>query len=143
MDSESDVYRKLMEVAGRVRADRLTDDYLIRQRPLLLREIYTLCYYIARELNGTYHDVCIMVGDRLTERGDVQHHWLEIPSRRIFLGPAFDAFDGFHPIRVGKTSDEDFAAVYRHGLDSHFDVDNPRDKPEMIYGPRTAFDPEN
>lgn len=83
-----------------------------------------------------------MVGDRSTEHGNIQHHWLELPSSGLFLDPAYDDFDPFQPVRVGRTSDEDFTSSYLNGLNSQFDLDDPRDLPEMVYRVRTAFDPE-
>jgi hypothetical protein len=83
-----------------------------------------------------------MVGDRSTDVGNVQHHWLELPSSGLFLDPAYDDFDPFQPVRVGRTSDEDFSSTYRNGLNSQFDVDDPRDRPAVVYQARTALDPE-
>jgi hypothetical protein len=83
-----------------------------------------------------------MVGDRSTEHGNVQHHWIELPSIGVFLDPAYDDFDPFHPVRIGRTSDEDFTSTYQNSFNSQFNVDDPRDRPEMVYRTRTAFDPE-
>ena len=130
-------FRDLLQIAHHLRSRLLTED-----RPLQLRDIYALCFHVARELHPQYPDVQIMVGDRVTERGKVQHHWLEFPDSGIFVDPAYDDFDSFQPVRIGRTSDEDFTYTYRNGINSQFDVDDPRDRPEMVYRPRTAYDPE-
>ena len=139
LDSHDDPeqVRELLRVAHEVRERLLTED-----RRLRLSDIYALCFHVARELHGHHPDVRIMVGDRVTEHGYVQHHWLELPESGLFLDPAFDDFDPFQPVRIGRISDEDFASTYHNGLNSQFDVDDPRDRPEMVYRARAAFDPE-
>jgi hypothetical protein len=130
--------RELLHVAHEVRSR-----VLIEERRLELRDVYLLCFHIARELQGQHSDQRIMVGDRIGEHGKVQHHWLELPGSGIFLDPAYDDLDPFHPVRIGRTSDEDFHLTYINGLNSEFNVDDARDRPEMVYRPRTAFDPEH
>jgi hypothetical protein len=130
-------FRELLQVAQQVRSRLLTKD-----RRLQLRDIYALCFHIACELHSRYADVQIIVGDRVTELGNIQHHWLELPDSGIFVDPAYDDFDSFQPVRIGRTSDQDFSSTYRNGMNSHFDVEDPRDRPEMVYRPRTAYDPE-
>ena len=132
-----DFARELLHAAHAVR-ERLA----IESSPLRLRETYALCYYTAQELRGRYPDVQIMIGDRETEHGRVQHHWLEFPESGYFLDPAYDEFDPFQPIRVGLVTDERFTSIYRNGLESGFSLDDPRDRPEIVYRPRMAFDPE-
>ncbi len=105
-------------------------------------QIYALCYYLARELRGSHPDVRIMVGDREREHGKVQHHWLEFPASGIHLDPAYDALDPFLSVRVGQTSDESFTSTYVVGLESGFSLDDPRDRPDIVYRTRTAFGPE-
>jgi hypothetical protein len=134
---EQQLLRTLMEVGHEVRARVLLEDH-----QLTLKDVYTLCFHIARELHGAHPDLRIMVGDRMSERGPIQHHWLELPSSGIFIDPAYDDLDPFQPVRVGKIADEEFISTYCNGLDSRFDVDDPRDRPEMVYKARTAFDPE-
>jgi len=135
--NEHELGPELMRVAQEVRA-RL----LLENQPLQLRDVYTLCFQIARELYPQHPDLRIMVGDRVGERGPVQHHWLEFPDSGYFLDPAYDELDPFQPVRAGRTSEEEFSSVYQNGLDSKFDVTDPRDRPEMVYRARTAFDPE-
>ena len=137
MSDTEQLLRNLMHVCHQVRAELQIEDHRFT-----LQDIYTICFHIARELHGAFPDLRIMVGDRFTDRGMVQHHWLEIPSAELFIDPAYDEFDSFQPVQMGKLTDEAFIAKYRNGLDSKFDVDDPRDKPEMVYKVRTAFDPE-
>jgi hypothetical protein len=129
--------RELLRVAHDVRSRLLTDD-----RRLQLRDVYALCFHIARELYRHHPDLRIMVGDRATEHGNVQHHWLEFPDSGLFLDPAYDDLDPFQTVRIGRIVDQAFTNTYRNGLNSQFDVDDPRDRPEMVYRSRTAFDPE-
>jgi hypothetical protein len=129
--------RGLLHVAHLVREQLAIDN-----APLKLRDVYALCYYTAQELRGSHSDVLIMIGDRETEHGKVQHHWLEFPESGYYLDPAYDEFDPFQSVRVGLISDESFTSTYRNGLDSGFSLDDPRDRPEIVYRPRTAFDPE-
>lgn len=136
-DSIHDVLQQLLHVAQQVRAERLSED-----RVLHLRDVYALCFHVARELRGGYPDVRIMVGDRLGENGPVQHHWIELPSMGVFVDPAYDELDSFQPVRAGRTEDEEFHSMYRNAMDSRFDVDDPCDQPEQVYRPRTAYDPE-
>lgn len=134
---DSELIREFLRVAHEVRSRLLKED-----RRLQLRDVYTLCFHVARELHRHHPDLRIMVGDRATEHGNVQHHWLEFPERGLFLDPAYDDFDPFQPVRIGRISDEDFYSTYRNGLNSEFDVDDPRDRPEVVYRVRTAIDPE-
>jgi hypothetical protein len=76
------------------------------------------------------------------KHGNVQHHWLEFPASGFFLDPAYDELDIYQPVRVDLISDEDFTSTYGDRLNSEFDVDDPRDRPEMVYRARTALDPE-
>ena len=134
---DPDLVSELVHATQEARAQLLTED-----RRLRLRDVYALCFHIASELHGRHPDLQIMVGDRSTERGNIQHHWIELPSIGVFLDPAYDDFDPFQPVRIGRTSDEDFISTYQNGLNSQFNVDDPRDRPEMVYRTRTAFDPE-
>ena len=129
--------RELLQAAHTVR-----DQLAIEDMRLKMRHVYALCYYIAQELRGRHPDVRIMIGDRETERGRVQHHWLEFPDSGYFLDPAYDEFDPFQPVRVGLTTDESFTSTYSNALESGFSLDDPRDRPEIVYRPRIAFDPE-
>jgi hypothetical protein len=133
----TDEVRALLRAAHDVRSRLLTED-----KSLPLRDVYTLCFHLARELHHQYPDLQIMVGDRVTDAGKVQHHWLEFPGNGLFLDPAYDEFDSFQPVRIGRIDDDEFRRTYRNGLNSQFDIDDPRDSPEMLYRPRTAFDPE-
>lgn len=135
--SHHELARELLHAAHSVREQLLTGD-----APLKMRHVYALCYYIAQELRGRHPDLRIMIGDRGTEHGKVQHHWLEFPASGYYLDPACDELDPFQPVRVGSTSDESFASTYTNGLESGFSLDDPRDRPEIVYRPRTAFDPE-
>ncbi len=137
MSDTDQLLRELMEVGHQVRAELHVEDHRFT-----LKDIYTVCFQLARELHGRHPDLRIMVGDRLTEQGLVQHHWLELSSAGVFIDPVFDELDPFQPVRVGKISDEEFSGTYLNGLDSRFDVDDPRDRPELVYKARTAFDPE-
>ena len=95
-----------------------------------------------QELQGRLPDLRIMVGDRISERGPVQHLWFEIPSVEIYIDPAADGLDVFQPIRVGKTSDPDFVSTYRNGQDANLDVSDPRNRPELMFQQKSAWDPE-
>ena len=130
--------RELLRVAHGVRSRVIDSD-----RRLRLRDAYALCFYLTRRLRHRYPDVRLMVGDRVGEHGLMQHHWLEIPSLRLYLDPAFDALDPFQPVRVGKISDPEFVTTYRNGLDGNIDVSDPRNRPEILYKSRSAFDPES
>ena len=129
--------RELLHAAHHVR-----EQLAIENLPLKLRHVYALCYYTAQELRGSHPDIRIMIGDRQTERGPVQHHWLEFPGSGYYLDPACDEFDPFQPVRVGLITDESFTATYSNGQESGFSLDDPRDRPEIVYRERTAFDPE-
>ena len=132
-----EMLRHLFRIAHEVRSRVIDAD-----RRLGLRDVYALCYYITKELHGQYPGLRIMVGDRLGEHGLVQHHWLEIPSAGIYLDPACDALDPFQTIRVGKLDDTYFSCTYRNGLDASIDVDDPRNRPEVLYKFRSPWDPE-
>ena len=129
-------FAELLHAAHNVR-----EQLAIESSPLKLRDVYALCYYTAQELRAHYSDVRIMIGDRETEHGKVQHHWLEFPDSGYFLDPAYDEFDPFQPVRVGLVTDESFTSTYRNGLESGFSLDDPRDQPEIVYRPHGAFDP--
>jgi len=137
MKSSQEVLRELLRVAHDVRSQRIDIS-----RRLQLRDTYSLCYYIARNLGGRYPDLRIMVGDREDEHGLVQHMWLEIPSGEIYLDPIYDALDPFQPVRAGKTSDLDFASIYHNGQDANIDIDDPRNRPELLFKFKTAWDSE-
>jgi hypothetical protein len=132
-----EVLRKLIHTAHDVRSRLIKSD-----RHLRLRDIYSLCYYVARDLDGRYPDLRIMVGDREGEHGPVQHMWIEIPSGEIYLDPACDALDPFQPVRAGRTSDPEYSATYRNALDANIDVKDPRNQPEVMFKTRSAWDPE-
>ena len=134
---DQQVLRKLLRVARQVRSREINSD-----RRLQLRDVYSLCYHIARELDGSFPDLRMMVGDRLAEHGPVQHMWLEIPSGEIYLDPAYDAVDPFQRIRAGKTSDPDFVSTYRNAQDANIDVDDPRNRPELMFKSKSAWDSE-
>jgi hypothetical protein len=136
-DRTRDILRSLLKAAQEVRSRILVND-----RRLRLRDVYSLSYYLAIELRGQFPDVRIMVGDREDEHGFVQHHWIEIPSVKVFLDPAGDALDPFHPVRVGKTSDQEFTATYRNGVDSNIDVTDPRNRPDLLFKTKSAWDSE-
>ena len=107
-----------------------------------MRDVYALCFELARELVGRFPDLRIMVGDRVSEHGKLQHHWIEIPSAQVYVDPAGDLLDRFQPVRVGKVSDPDFASTYCNGVDSNIDVNDPRNRPELLFKARSAWDPE-
>jgi len=132
-----ELLRDLLSTAHETRSRIIPND-----RRLHLRDVYALCFELARELHGRFPDLCIMVGDRRAEHGLVQHHWLEIPSGEIYIDLACDTLDPFQTIRVGKTSDPDFLATYRNGVDSNIDVNDPRNRPEILYQSRSAWDSE-
>lgn len=134
---DQQVLRKLLRAARKVRLRLIPSD-----RRLQLRDVYSLCYYIARELDGRFPDLRIMVGDRESEHGPVQHMWLEIPSGEIYLDPAYDAIDSFQPVRAGKTSDPDFTSTYANGQDANIDVNDPRNRPELMFKSKSAWDSE-
>ncbi len=136
-DSTHEFARELLQAAHAVR-----EQLDVTDTPLRMRQVYALCYYTARELRDRYSDVQIMIGDRATEHGNVQHHWLEFPDSGYFLDPACDEFDPFQPVRIGLTTDASFTSMYQNGMDSGFSLDDPRDRPEIVYRSRTAFDPE-
>lgn len=132
-----ELLRELLRVAHEVRSRVIEGD-----RRLHLRDVYAVCFHLAREFDGRFPDLRIMVGDRLAEHGFVQHHWLEIPSGEIYIDPACDVADPFQPVRVGRTSDPDFASTYRNALDANIDIDDPRNTPEMLFRSRSAWDSE-
>ena len=132
-----ELLREMIRTARQFRSTILPSD-----QPLKLRNVYTLSFHIARELRSRFPDVCIMVGDRITERGAIQHFWLEVPSRELFLDCAHDELDPFQPVRAGKTSDADFAATYLNREDANFDLDDPRNRPELLFKAKSAWDPE-
>ena len=134
---DQQVLRKLLRVARQVRSRLIRTD-----NRLQLRDAYSLCYHVARELDGRYPDLRIMVGDREGEDGPVQHMWLEIPSGEIYLDPAYDAIDPFQTVRVGKTSDPDFVSTYRNAQDANIDVNDPRNRPELMFKSKSAWDSE-
>jgi hypothetical protein len=129
--------RELLHIAQRVRSQTLGGNHRLR-----LRDVYALNYRLAKELLGRFPDARIMIGDRVGERGPVQHHWIEIPSLGVFIDPACDALDSFQPARVGKTGQEEFLSVYRNGVDANIDVANPRNRPEVLFKVKSAFDSE-
>jgi hypothetical protein len=137
MKQPQEVLRELLRVAHEVRSRHL--DTSCRMQ---LRDSYALCYYMARELSGRYPDLLIMVGDREDEHGLVQHMWLEIPSGEIYVDPAYDALDPFQPVRLGRTSDAEFASTYRNGQDANCDVEDPRNRPELLFKTKSAWDSE-
>lgn len=132
-----EILRRLTRTAHEVRSRLVTSD-----RRLRLRDIYSLCYHIARDLDGRYPDLRIMVGDREGEHGPVQHMWIEIPSGEIYLDPACDVLDPFQPVRAGKTSDPDFASTYRNVQDANIDVNDPQNRPEVMFKSKSAWDSE-
>jgi len=129
--------REMLQVAHEVRA-RLIDS----NRKLRQRDVYALCFHLAQELRAQFPDIRIMVGDRAVEHGFAQHLWLEIPSGAVFVDPAFDAIDPFQLVRVGRTTESDFAALYHAGQDGNFDLDDPRNRPGELFRTRTAWDGE-
>ena len=128
---------RLIRLAHDVRAKVLAG-----RRSTHLRDAYSTAYFLARRLHGRYRDVRIMVGDCATSRGAVQHHWLEIPSRDLYLDPTFDEFDPALPVRVGKISDPEYAALYLQRANSLFDVTDPRNHPRYVYAPVTPYSAE-
>lgn len=108
-----------------------------------MHDTYRLCYHLAHELRGDFSDLRITVGDRLGDRGPVQHLWLEIPSREIYIDSACDQLDSFHPVRVGFTTDSEYAAIYRNAFDSNIDITDPRNRPEILFKAKTAWDREH
>lgn len=131
------ILRDLLQVAHKVRSQLIESD-----RRLNLRDIYSLSYYVARGLDDRYPDLRIVVGDRNGEHGPVQHLWIEIPSGEFYLDPACDGLDPFQPVRVGKTSDPDFISTYRNGQDANIDVNDPRNRPELLFKSKSAWDAE-
>jgi len=136
-DSIQKLLRDLLKMAREVRARILAKDQRLR-----LRDVYSLNYYLARELHGRFPDLRIMVGDRLGEHGFVQHHWIEIPSAGVYVDPAADALDPFQPVRAGKLSDQEFTSTYRGGMDGNIDVDDPRNRPDLLFKNKSAWDSE-
>jgi hypothetical protein len=129
--------RDLYRIAGEVRSRAVGIDPALR-----LAEVYAICYGLARELKRQYPDVRIMVGDLDAENGLVQHHWLEIPSRGAYVDPACDALDPFQPVRAGCLDDPDFVSTHRNGLDANIDVNDPRNRPDVLYQAKSAWDSE-
>jgi hypothetical protein len=43
---------------------------------------------------------------------------------------------------VGKTGQEEFLSVYRNGVDANIDVADPRNRPEVLFKVKSAFDSE-
>jgi streptomycin 6-kinase len=119
--------RDLLNVAREARANTVAADHALR-----LAEVYAICYRLARELKGRYADVRIMVGDLATDNGMVPHHWLEIPSRGAYVDAAYDALDSFQPVRAGKLDDPDFASTHPNGVDANIDVQDPRNRPNVL-----------
>jgi len=132
-----EVLRELVRIAhqARVRHDA-------ESQTATLRLVYTICHEIVRKIQGQFPDLRIMIGDRVGERGPIQHHWLEFPANGIFLDPAYDELDPFQPVRIGRISDDDYPSTYQNRFDSSFTIDDPRDRPEAIYRPKSPVDQE-
>jgi hypothetical protein len=43
---------------------------------------------------------------------------------------------------VGTTDEPDFAASHRNGLDANIDIQDPRNRPDVLYQAKSAWDPE-
>ena len=133
-----ELLREVLRTAQQVRARVLREDC-----GLGLRDVYTVCFELTSELRGSFPDAHIMVGDRVGETGNIQHHWIEIPSEGIYVDPACDVLDLFQAIRVGDTSDPDFVSTYLNGVDSNIDVSDPRNRPEVLFKVKSAWDSES
>jgi hypothetical protein len=110
--------------------------------PAKLEDAYTICYFLGRRLRHKHPDVRIMVGDYNGPRGPIMHHWLEIPSRRMYIDAAFDRFEPARPLRAGRTTDTSYISDYLNALDSRFDLNDPRNDPKLVYRDRQAWDSE-
>ncbi len=141
MSSQDDRKKQLLREVLRV-AQQVRSRAAIQDRRLRLRDVYALCYELVRELDGRFPDVRIMIGDRLGEHGPVQHQWIEIPSARVYVDAAYELLDPFQPIRVGEISDPDFASTYLNGIDSNIDVNDARNRPELLFKTKSAWDSE-
>jgi hypothetical protein len=141
--------RTLMRSAREARSRVVTDDH-----PLRLRDVYAICYELARDLRGAFSSSAsfshlqIMVGDLAGGQGLVQHHWIEIPlsgvrDRSLYVDAACDSLDPFQPVRVGTTADSDFMVTHRNGIDANIDVNDPRNRPDVLYKTKSACDPES
>ncbi len=141
MDSQANRKKQLLRELLRI-AQQVRSRAAIQDRRLRLRDVYTLCFELVRELNGRFPDVRIMVGDRVEEHGPVQHQWIEIPSAKVYVDAACEALDPFQPIRAGDTSDPDFTSTYINGVDSNIDVNDPRNRPQLLFKAKSAWDSE-
>jgi hypothetical protein len=41
------------------------------------------------------------------------------------------------------TGDSDFVATHRNGIDANIDVNDPRNRPDVLYKAKSAWDPES
>lgn len=136
-DPDQQVFRDLLGIAQEVRSRFVQPDCRFT-----LRDIYSLSYHLARELRRKFPDLRIMVGDRIAEHGFIQHHWIEIPSSDIYIDPAADVLDPFHPVRIGRFTDAEFSSTYRNGFDANIDLADPRNRPELLFKAKSLFDSE-
>ena len=133
----------MMEKEGLARAaQRVRDKCLEGRKPAHLRDAYSVAYFLARSLHWRFRDVRIMVGDCATSRGAVQHHWVEIPSRDLYVDPTYDEFDPALPVRVGRISDVEYSSLYLQRTDSLFDVADPRNHPRYVYAEVAPYSAE-
>ena len=133
----AELLRIVFDEAQAIRSDFRFADYRLPSA-----DAYSLCFHLARRLRARLPDIRIMVGDRVSDRGPIQHLWLEFPNWEIFVDIVADEIDPFHPVRVGRTSQEFFRETYRNGQDGNFDLDDPRNQPELLFKTKSAWDPE-
>ncbi len=95
------------------------------------RDVYAIAFFLGRNLRSRFKDIQIMVGDR----DGVMHHWLEIPSRGLYIDAAKN------PVRIGYTYQEGFQRFYTNGRVAKFNFDEPRDWPEYVFAPEKPESP--
>lgn len=101
-----------------------------------LQDAYTLAFWLAKRLHRRYPDTRIMVGDDSQGR---MHHWIEIPSLKVYVDPAHDASgDSGPPVLAGSTEEAFYKESYQNVVDSNFDVEEARHQPKYVYAPDTA-----